>query len=231
MSREGRWLAAVLAYGAGAVLSHLSAGALWRIVSRPGEHIDVTVPRRGGRKTRRGIRLHRSITLPPSHRMLLNAIPVTRPARTLEDLRRVLPAKQFAAALREAEYLGLPVGERFARDGTRSELERLFLGLCVRHRLPPPAVNVRIGRYTADFVWDEPGWSLKRMGGARIVVAWRSRRTTFATCTSRVAAIRSCGLPTDRSPTTLAALRACFGPYWPHETRRVCGGMRHKPAI
>ena len=173
LSREGRWLAAVLAYGAGAVLSHLSAGALWRIVSRPGEHIDVTVPRRGGRKTRRGIRLHRSITLPPSHRMLLNAIPVTRLARTLEDLRRVLPAKQFAAALREAEYLGLPVGERFARDGTRSELERLFLGLCVRHRLPPPAVNVRIGRYTADFVWDEPRLVVETDG-------WRAHRGRLA---------------------------------------------------
>jgi predicted transcriptional regulator of viral defense system len=59
LSREGRWLAAVLACGAGAVLSHLSAGALWRIASWPGEQIDVTVPRRGGRKSRQRIRLHR----------------------------------------------------------------------------------------------------------------------------------------------------------------------------
>jgi very-short-patch-repair endonuclease len=173
LSREGSWLAAVLACGAGAVLSHLSAGAPWRIASWRGEQIDVTVPRRGGRKSRQRIRLHRSITLLPNHCRLLNAIPVTGPARTLEDLHRALPAKQFAAALREAAYLGLPVGERLAHDGTRSELERLFLRLCARHRLPPPGVNVRIGRYTADFVWDEPRLVVETDG-------WRGHRGRLA---------------------------------------------------
>jgi very-short-patch-repair endonuclease len=78
---------------------------------------------------------------------------VTKPARTLEDLRRVLPASQFAAALREAEYLRLPVGDRFETDHSRSELEARFLALCRRHGLPLPEVNVRLGPFLVDFLW------------------------------------------------------------------------------
>jgi hypothetical protein len=65
-------------------------------------------------------------------------IPVTTPARTLADLRRSFPRQVFAAALREAEFLGLPVGDRVERDHTRSELESSFLGLLRRRRLPKP---------------------------------------------------------------------------------------------
>ena len=36
---------------------------------------------------------------------------------------------------------------------TRSELERRFLRLCRRHRLPTPEVNVRIGPFIVDFLW------------------------------------------------------------------------------
>ena len=51
--------------------------------------------------------------------------------------------------------LGLPIGEEGSRDRTRSDLEKDFLRLCGRHRLPPPEVNVRIGRYLVDFLWRE----------------------------------------------------------------------------
>lgn len=51
--------------------------------------------------------------------------------------------------------LGLPVGSEASRDQTRSDLERDFLRLCKRHRLPMPEVNVRIGPRLVDFLWRE----------------------------------------------------------------------------
>ena len=78
---------------------------------------------------------------------------MTTPSRTLVDLRRLLPQRQFAAALRQAEYLGLPLDQELGPDRTRSELEALFLGLCARRRLPKPEVNVEVGPFIADFLW------------------------------------------------------------------------------
>jgi very-short-patch-repair endonuclease len=173
LSLEGRWMAAVKACGPGALLSHRSAGALWRITSRSGGHIDVSVPGRGGRERRAGIRIHRPALLLPSQATLRHGIPVTKPARTLEDLRRVLPDDQFAAAVREAEYLRLPIGDRFETDRTRSELEARFLVLCRRHRVPAPEVNVRVGPFLVDFLWPRQ----------RLIVevdGWDSHRTRSA---------------------------------------------------
>ncbi len=51
--------------------------------------------------------------------------------------------------------LGLPLGEEHRSDRTRSDLERDFLRICRRHRLPAPEVNVRIGPYLIDFLWRE----------------------------------------------------------------------------
>jgi very-short-patch-repair endonuclease len=155
LSQYGIWMAAVLARGPGAVLSHLSAAALLRMVDSPPRPTHVTVPGTGGRKRRQGIVLHRVSTLLPSHTTIRYSIPVTTSARTLEDLRRILPTKKFAAALRQAEYRHLPIGDLFEPDGTRSELETVFLRLCKRHRLPSPEVNVRVGPYVVDFLWRE----------------------------------------------------------------------------
>jgi very-short-patch-repair endonuclease len=155
LSQLGIWMAAVLACGPGAVLSHSSAGALWNVITSPPSLVHVTVPGSAGRARRRGIVLHRSTTLLPSHCTLRRGIPVTKPARTLEDLRRVVPRQEFAAALRQAEYLGLPIGNRLEPDHTRSELEASFLRLCKRHRLTTPEVNVRVGPYVVDFLWRE----------------------------------------------------------------------------
>jgi very-short-patch-repair endonuclease len=149
---EGRWMAAVLACGEGAALSHRSAAALWKIGPVPSSS-DVTVRGSGGRAIRKGIRLHRSRTLSPTDLTRRDRIPVTKPARTLHDLRRILPDKQFAKALREAEYLRLPIGRVFNPDHTRSELEAEFLALQRRHRLPQPEVNVQVDRFVVDFLW------------------------------------------------------------------------------
>jgi len=55
-------------------------------------------------------------------------------------------------ALREAEFRGLDVGD-VPSDRSRSELERAFLRVCRRYRLPRPEVNVEVGRFTVDFLW------------------------------------------------------------------------------
>ena len=162
LSNEGSWMAAVLACGDGAVLSHGDAAALWRML-RPhrapaaggrGEHsVDVTVPSGNGRARRPGIRVHRSSFLSTADLTCHNGIPVTKPARTLRDLRRVLPARQFAAAVRQAEFLRLSIGDAASSDRTRSELEARFLALLRRHRLPQPVVNVEVATYIVDFLW------------------------------------------------------------------------------
>jgi very-short-patch-repair endonuclease len=172
IGKEGRWMAAVLACGEGAVLSHRSAAALWRI-GKAASIADVTVPGDGGRAVRKGIRLHRSRTLSPDDVTRRARIPVTKPARTLADLRRVLSRKQFARALREAEYLKLPIGDAFKPDRTRSDLEGLFFALCSHHRLPQPEVNVRVDRFLVDFLWRKE----------RLIVevdGWDSHRTRSA---------------------------------------------------
>jgi very-short-patch-repair endonuclease len=152
-------MAAVLTAGPGAVLSHMSAGELWGVLgSRRRQSLrhaalPIHITSRARSENRPGIRVHRSRTLTRDEVTLRWNIPVTNPSRTLIDLRRVLPEQRFAAALREAEFLGLPLDAAPERDHTRSELERRFLALSRRHRLPQPEVNVRIGRHIVDFVW------------------------------------------------------------------------------
>lgn len=147
-------MAAVLACGPGAVLSHTSAAALWRLLPQRG-FVHVTILTGAGRQSRSGIRVHRSRTLFPDAVTRKAAIPVTAPSRTLADLRRFLPQQQFATALRQAEFLGLRVDPALEPDHTRSELESRFLALCRRHRIPRPGVNVPVGSFIADFLWSE----------------------------------------------------------------------------
>lgn len=155
ISIQGRWMAAALAYGDEAVVSHQSAAALWELL-RPREGlIDVSVPGRGGRQRRHGIRLHRC---PALHRPVVTrrlGIPVTTPARTIHDLRGAVSAKLLRRAIRQAAVLGLPLAE-VEGDRTRSDLERDFLRLCRLYRLPAPEVNVRIGEHRIDFLWRDP---------------------------------------------------------------------------
>lgn len=160
-SHERRWMAAVLALvgGAtgtvGAVLSHRSAAELWGLLPAGDGPVDVSLPSRSGRGRRSGIRIHRPMSLEPVEITRRCGIPVTSPARTLADLRRTVPDGVLRRAIRQADFLGLPTGSDVKSDGTRSELERRFLWLCRRHRLPTPAVNMRIGALTVDFCWVE----------------------------------------------------------------------------
>jgi hypothetical protein len=152
LSARGRWKAATLAFGPRAVLSHRSAAELWEILAESGADPQITLPGPADPGRRRGIRAHRSATLNASVITSRDGIPVTRPARTLADLKRTASAPTVRRARRQAEYLGLPLGDE-PGDGTRSDLESDFLALCQRSGIPQPEVNVPVGPFTVDFMW------------------------------------------------------------------------------
>jgi len=154
-------MAAVLACGEGAALSHRSAAALWHLVPRSGPAvgaggpIDVVVPfeRRPGRRA--GIRIHRSRSLPPGTIVQQGGIPVTNSARTIADVRRVAAPSEHRSMVRKAEVQGLRTELAPRREPTRSELEDLFLEFCERYGFPAPRVNRRIAGLEVDFSWPD----------------------------------------------------------------------------
>src|SRR5436309_708253 len=89
LTREGRWMAAVLAAGPGAVLSHRSAAALHGIRRTDRANVEVTAAGRSPRK-RAGIDIHRSTTLTAADTTIVNGIPCTTVARTFLDLAAVV---------------------------------------------------------------------------------------------------------------------------------------------
>jgi predicted transcriptional regulator of viral defense system len=176
-TREGRWMSAVLAGGADAVLSHRSAAALWGIRPAGASFIDVTTPR--GQHPRLGIRFHRS-SLPADEVTVENGIPVSTVPRTLFDLAAVLRPRQLERALGEAEVLRLwdemsllDVLQRYPRRQgsrtvrailqayqagatiTRSELEVRFLEFVDAAGLPQPETNEEVEGFEVDCVWRE----------------------------------------------------------------------------
>lgn len=150
-------MAAVLACGDSAVLSHWSAVALWRLLPRAPARVDVSVPGNGGRHGRPGIALHRSRNLTSIAIARRRAIPVTTPRRTVEDMRRIASPEILRRIVRQAEVLGLRIESGVDVEGTRSELESAFLRLCRRHGISRPEVNVSIGSWLVDFVWRDAG--------------------------------------------------------------------------
>lgn len=155
LSWRGRWLAAVLAVGDGAVLSHASAVALWQFLMPMPGPIHVTVNGDGGRKKRRGLHIHRSRTLTPRDVTRRHGIAVTTPARTIDDIRGEVEPYLFRRALRQAELAGYRVPHLGRVKRTRSDLELLFLGVCDHHGLRRPLVNHRVHGRRADFYWPE----------------------------------------------------------------------------
>jgi hypothetical protein len=172
VSQRGRWLAAVLACGEGAALSHHAAAALWGIrASTP--RIDVTVVRRC--RSKRGVRIRES-ALQGDEVTLLDAIPVTTPSRTLLDLAAVVNGGQLRKAVNEAEVLRLdvaltPLLSRYPHAPgakairaivedvtggealTRSELEDRFVAFVAEYGLPKPRLNVRVEGFEVDCSW------------------------------------------------------------------------------
>lgn len=197
-------MAAVVACGAGAVLSYRSAGALWRIKDSNQGGLDVTVPR--GRHRRTGLVVHQS-SLPFDEVTTHEGIPVTTVARTILDLASVSRPDQIERMLREADFLRLDdsVGldallERYPnRAGTRSlrvarerirestgrtrtELKERFKSLILEANLPRPELNatLELGTVTieADALWRYQGLIVELDG-------WQAHRTKAAFAADR----------------------------------------------
>jgi hypothetical protein len=174
LSREGRWLAAVLAAGDGAVLSHLAAAVHWKIWRRRWDGIDVTVP--GQRRSRAGFRVHRCRNLDPRDTTRYQGIPITTPARTLVDLADTLTSHQLANVIHEAAFRnrfdetrtreamqraqGRPLNtlhvalhaHAAGSAGTRSDLEDRFLEAWTG---PEPRVNTKVHGIEVDLYWPD----------------------------------------------------------------------------
>jgi very-short-patch-repair endonuclease len=172
-SWHGRWMAAVLACGEGAVLSHGSAASLWGLLRPIDGPVHVSTPATSGRSRRPGIHIHRAPSLAepspsPSYspgrggrrgRLLAthrDNIPTTTVSRTIKDLRAssLLPSRLVRRAIRQAELKGLRL-DGIETDRTRSDLETAFLALFAHHGIPGPEVNNKLGRWEVDFLWRE----------------------------------------------------------------------------
>jgi len=183
LTAKGRWMAAVLAAGPGAVLSHRSAAALWRLGMAEAADVDVSIDR--SRRARDGIVMHRAL-LPPDEVTTLDGIPVTTVARTLFDLAADIPTHRLERAMHEAEVRRLAdttglhtlidryprrsgtralravlATQNLGRTITRSELVALFVVFLEDNRLARPATNRVIATaaraYECDFVWPGAG--------------------------------------------------------------------------
>jgi very-short-patch-repair endonuclease len=181
ISRKGWWMAAVLASGPGACLSHRSASRLWRLFPPGSEWVEVTCPS-GSRTRRNGIICHQSV-IAEDEWDVVDEIPVTSPFRTIFDLAAILDLRELERALHEAEVqelrdrVSLPMllerypGRRGARTLravlgseepvaiTRNDFEEAFLLLVDAHGLPRPRMNADLavrGRFfEIDALWEE----------------------------------------------------------------------------
>ena len=177
----GHWMAAVLACGPRAVLSHRSAAGLWGLRPDNRRKSDISLPSPSAR-AKAAIEVHRSVTLTAEDRTTVDGIPCTTVARTLVDLGDVVGRRAVERAVEQAEVLQLfdlrAVDRAVTRAGPRrgpgillsvledlggptltaSELEEAFLALCREAGLPTPEVNVwlTLGDGSAvkvDFLW------------------------------------------------------------------------------
>lgn len=181
MSKRGRWMAAVLACGPSAVLSHESAACFWGLQGdRPRVDVNADCGRQG-RLRREGVRLHRC-KLRREECAVGDGIPVTSVARTLFDLAEIVGYERLKQAAEEADRLKLLrlkelelvlelgrgrralkpmrrlLHELRAPPRTRSSLENRFHDFREAHRLPPPATNVHVLGHEVDALW--PGAKL-----------------------------------------------------------------------
>lgn len=175
LETKGRWMAAVLACGPGAVLSHRSAAHLWGLRRSHGQ---IEVLRRSGGARHAGICLHQTRRLDPADTTTENGIPTTTIERTLLDVSGTLDDRQIERMLVAADRtgrlrwpaLGRALQRRKGRKGA-GRLRRIalevdprasealsvtevdFLALCRKAGLPLPAVNVVVEGHLVDFLW------------------------------------------------------------------------------
>ena len=177
LGRHGRWMAAVLACGDGAVLSHRDAAALWGLRQNNRPRVEVTTRSQNGRR-RKNIDAHKATSLLDAVDVTeQDRIPCTTVSRTLLDLADVIDTRGLEKAVNQAERLQLfdlkAVSEQLSRaigrHGaprlraaiaadpaiTRGELEERFLAICRAARIPQPRVNAIVEGWEVDFCWPE----------------------------------------------------------------------------
>jgi len=182
LTRDGWWMAAVLAAGPGALLSHRDAAALHGL-RPPGNHVRWEVTTRGRASSTDRIRVFGTTTLRAEDATTVDGIPVTSVARTLVDLAGVVPEAQLTKALNEVERQRLfdlraierAMAATARRNGrghaamrqalarlrtigapvTRSELEDRFVALLDAHDLPRPATNASVEGMEVDACWPQ----------------------------------------------------------------------------
>jgi len=169
----------VLACGDGAVLSHSSAAALWRIGYEQRNAIEVSLPS-PSRRRRPGIRIHRRPSLSRRDTTTRHNIPVTTPIQTLIDLSLRLDRRGIERAINEADKYDLvhppqlreALDQRRGEPGvarlrhfldrrtfrlTKEELERRFLPLARNAGLPVPLTGQWVNGFEVDFHWPDLG--------------------------------------------------------------------------
>lgn len=179
LTQKRRWMAAVLACGDGAMLSHRSAAALWEIGSERSGRIDVSVRRRCELR-RPGLRVRGRPILVAEDIVNSDGIPVTAVARTLVDLATELPEPRVERAINEADkqdlidpetlrseldrYVGEPGAPLLRRLLDRrtfrlsdSNLEVLFRPIAEAAGLSPPLTKQMVNGFEVDFFWPELG--------------------------------------------------------------------------
>jgi very-short-patch-repair endonuclease len=181
LAKRGKWLAAVLALGPGAFLSHESAAALWGLAGdRPKIHVNAPRGRQVRPGRRSGIKLHRC-KFAADEVTVRDGIPVSTVGRTLFDLAERSTPNELKSAWDEADRLKrlrvpevarvyeLGRGRRRARarlkpfllaearhvEDTASPLEERFAAFVVTHHLPPPQTNVLVEGDEVDVLWPE----------------------------------------------------------------------------
>lgn len=148
LSDRGRMIAALLAAGPGAALSHRTAAYLWKLIPSMPTFVDITLTDRAPRR-RENLRVHHAQRLDTTTHQNLR---VTTPLQTIAQL----PPDERDRA--RAEALVLKLIPRTADDHaepTRSELERALLPALRKARLPRPVVGAEILGYTVDFFWPD----------------------------------------------------------------------------
>jgi very-short-patch-repair endonuclease len=177
LTQERRWMAAVLACGDGAMLSHRSAAALWGIGTEIGGAIDVSVRRRAGLR-RPGIRVRARRALSEADISSRDGIRLTGVVRTLIDIATELSSVAVERAVNEADKLDLvdPETLRSALEdhsgarGVRllrtvldartfrlsdSDLEIAFRPIAAKAQLPNPLTKQIVNGFEIDFFFPE----------------------------------------------------------------------------
>jgi len=190
LSREGLWMAAVLACGERATLSHIPAARLTHLDRARGRGpIHVTIPW-SRRANPRGVRVHRPRRLADVDRMFRGQMPLTTQTRTIFDLAAILRPRELRERFEQAEYLEdldharlrhlvadnpNHRGNRELRrlldmpyvplSRTRSKLERVVLRVCRDHDLPLPEMDSPFLDYELDFHWPDAHFVVEADGG------------------------------------------------------------------